>query len=254
MNRTLAPLLRKCVLVFFDDILIYSRTYEQHLEHLKQVLSLLAENEWKVKASKCSFQQPTVHYLGHVISAAGVATDEEKIATIRDWPRPLDVKQLRSVLGMFGYYRKFIAGYGSISLPLAELLRKHVPFIWTKETELAFQCLKKALILAPVLALPDFSCTFVIETDASDGGIGAVLMQRDHPLAFVSRALGPRNWALSTYEKEYMAILLAVEQWRPYLQFKEFVIKTDHASLTHLSDQRLHTPWQQKVLSKLMGM
>lgn len=102
--------------------------------------------------------------------------------------------------------------------------------------------------------LPDFSCTFVIETDASDLGIGAVLMQRDHPLAFVSKALGPRNRGLSTYEKEYMAILLAVEQWRPYLQFKEFIIKTDHASLTHLVDQRLHTPWQHKVLSKLMGL
>lgn len=254
MNRTLAPLLRKCALVFFDDILIYSKSYEQHLDHLRQVLTLLAENEWKVKASKCAFAQRSVHYLGHVISEKGVATDEEKIATIKDWPRPMDVKQLRSVLGMTGYYRKFIDGYGSISQPLTQLLRKHVPFVWTQETELAFNCLKKALISAPVLALPDFSCTFVIETDASDVGIGAVLMQRDYPLAFVSKALGPRNRALSTYEKEYMAILLAVEQWRPYLQFREFVIKTDHASLTHLSDQRLHTPWQQKVLTKLMGL
>ena len=131
MNRTLAPLLQKCALVFFDDIFIYSISYDQHLDHLWQVLTLLAENEWKVKASKCSFAQPSVHYLVHVISAAGVATDEEKIATIRDWPRVVDVKQLRSVLGMMGYYRKFIAGYCSISQPLTQLLCKNVQFLWT---------------------------------------------------------------------------------------------------------------------------
>jgi hypothetical protein len=126
--------------------------------------------------------------------------------------------------------------------------------VWTTITELAFRTLKTSLITAPVLALPDFSCQFIVETDAIDLGIGAVLMQNNHPLAFVSKALGPRTRGLSTYEKEYMAILLAVEQWRAYLQHHEFLIKTDHASLAHLTDQRLHTQWQHKVLSKLMGM
>ncbi|XP_071684936.1 uncharacterized protein [Lolium perenne] len=166
-------------------------------------MTLAPDNQWKVKISKCSFAQPSIHYLGHVISASGVATDEAKIETVKEWPTP---------------------------------------------------SLKKALIAAPVLALPDFSAVFVVETDACDTGIGAVLMQKDHPLAFVSKALGPRSKGLSTYEKEYMAILLAVQQWRAYLQHKEFIIRTDHASLTHLTDQRLHTPWQHKVLSKLMGM
>lgn len=114
--------------------------------------------------------------------------------------------------------------------------------------------LKQALISAPVLALPDFSKTFVIETDACDVGIGAVLMQEGHPLAYVSKALGPRNQSPSVYEKECLAILLAIEQWRSYLQVKEFIIRTDQKSLSHLDDQRLHTEWQQKALTKMMGL
>jgi hypothetical protein len=127
-------------------------------------------------------------------------------------------------------------------------------FIWTEDTETAFQVLKSALISAPVLALPNFSLQFTIDTDACDVGIGAVLSQQGHPLAYVSRALGPRNRTLSVYEKEYLAILLAVQQWRSYLQVGEFIIRTDHKSLTHLTDQRLHTEWQQKALTKLMGL
>ena len=167
---------------------------------------------------------------------------------------PLDAKQLRSVLGMTGFYRKYVKGYASISRPLTQLLHKNTPFIWTSECQLAFETLKSALITTPVLALPDFTCQFVVETDACDAGIGAVLLQKEHPLAFVSKALGPRNRGLSTYEKEYMAILLAVDQWRSYLQHDEFLIRTDHASLAHLTDQRLHTPWQHKVYTKLMGL
>jgi hypothetical protein len=134
------------------------------------------------------------------------------------------------------------------------LLRKGVHFLWTSDTEVAFQTLKRALITAPVLALPSFTEQFVIETDACDVGIGAVLSQSGHPLAYVSRALGPRNKGLSVYEKEYLAILLAVQQWRPYLQAGEFIIRTDHKSLSHLADQQVHTEWQQKVLTKLMGL
>lgn len=189
-----------------------------------------------------------------MISADGVATDETKIDSVRSWPRPSNLKELRGFLGLSGYYRKFIRHYAIISNPLTSLLKKGAVFVWTDAQETAFQVLKEALYSAPVLALPDFALPFVVETDACDVGIGAVLSQKGHPIAFVSRALVPRNRGLSVYEKEYLAILLAVQQWRPYLQLREFVIKTDHKSLTHLTDQCLHTDWQQKALTKLMGL
>jgi hypothetical protein len=254
MNATLAPVLRKFALVFFDDILIYSKNYSDHLHHLETVLQILQRDQWQVKLSKCAFAQEQVHYLGRVISATGVATDPAKIQSVESWPVPQNLKELRGFLGLTGYYRKFIKHYAIISQPLTQLLRKGVHFLWTSDTEVAFQTLKRALITAPVLALPSFTEQFVIETDACDVGIGAVLSQSGHPLAYVSRALGPRNKGLSVYEKEYLAILLAVQQWRPYLQAGEFIIRTDHKSLSHLADQQVHTEWQQKVLTKLMGL
>jgi hypothetical protein len=254
MNASLAPVLRKFALVFFDDILIYSVTYEDHLKHVEQVLSILRKDQWQVKLSKCAFAQEKISYLGHVISACGVATDDSKIESIRTWPVPTNLKELRGFLGITGYYRKFIRHYAIISQPLTALLKKGSLYVWTDSTETAFQTLKSALMTAPVLALPDYKLQFVVETDACDIGIGAVLSQNGHPLAYVSKSLGPRNRTLSVYEKEYLAILLAVEQWRSYLQMGEFVIRTDHKSLTHLDDQRLHTDWQQKALTKLMGL
>ena len=141
-----------------------------------------------------------------------------------------------------------------IAKPLTELLRKHTIFHWTAAHEESFQALKQSLVSAPVLALPDYSKPFCIETDASAVGIGAVLTQNGHPLAYISRALGPKSRGLSTYEKEYLAVILAVQQWRQYLQFTEFTIYTDQQSLVQLTDQRLHTSWQQKLFTKLLGL
>jgi hypothetical protein len=180
--------------------------------------------------------------------------DASKIDSVRNWPRPGNLKELRGFLGLSGYYRKFIRHYAILSQPLTALLRKGTLFVWTPDQDKAFQVLKDALSSAPVLALPDFNVPFVVETDACDVGVGDVLSQKGHPVAFVSRALGPRNRGLSVYEKEYLAILLAIQQWRPYLQLREFVILTDHKSLVHLTDQRLHTEWQRKALTKLMGL
>jgi hypothetical protein len=217
MNKTLSPVLRKSALVFFDDILVYSSSYEDHLIHLEQVLSLLSEQKWRVKASKCEFAQRSINNLGHVISSAGVSTDDSKIRDVREWPVSTDLKQLRGFLCLSGYYRKFVRNYGALSRPLSNLLRKNTPFVWTCETQASLQALKDALVSAPVLALPNFSKEFVVETDASNTRMGAVLLQGDHPIAFVSKPLGPRTRGLSTYEKEYLTILLAVEKWRCYL-------------------------------------
>jgi hypothetical protein len=126
--------------------------------------------------------------------------------------------------------------------------------VWTYEHDIAFQTWKKALIEGPVLALPNFAKTFSIETNASGGGVGAILMLDQHSIAYISMSLGPKFQGLSTYEKEYVVVLLAAEQWRSYLQLGEFTIVTYHKSLLHLNEQRLHTPWQQKVFTKLLGL
>jgi hypothetical protein len=254
MNVTLSPRLRKFVIVFFDDILVYSATYEDHLKHLRLVFEWLHNDQWKLKKTKCSFAQRSITYLGHIVSSQGVATDASKVQVIVDWPVPANVKELRSFLGLAGYYRKFVKHFGIIARPLTNLLKKNALFLWTPDHAAAFSTLKTALSSAPVLALPNFDLPFAIETDACATGVGAVLMQQGHPLAFISKALGPKNRGLSTYEKEYLAIVVAIDQWRHYLLSGEFIIFTDQQSLIHLNEQRLHTPWQQKVFTKLLGL
>jgi hypothetical protein len=157
-------------------------------------------------------------------------------------------------LGLIGYYRKFIKGYGLISKPLPNLLKKYVPFVWTSATEAIFVALKEALVNAPVLEIPNFAKQFVLETNASEVGFGAVLMHEGHPMAYLSKPVCDKNKALSTYEKECMDIILAVDKWRFYLQHQEFLIKTDHKSLLHLTEQRIQTKLQQKALLKLMDL
>jgi hypothetical protein len=173
MNTTLVPLLRKCALVFFDDILVYSPSLESHLQ---QVFALLATDQWKIKRSKCSFAQNRVAYLGHVISSQGVSTDHSKIEAISAWPMPTNTKELRSFLGLAGYYMEFVRHFRIISQPLTYFLKKGILFIWTNDHQEAFDALKQALVSAPILALPNFSKPFIVETDACDDGVRALLM------------------------------------------------------------------------------
>jgi hypothetical protein len=157
MNSIFAPLLRKSVLVFMDGIPIYSKSLEEHEKHLTTVMQILKDNTLFIKKSKCSFAQQRLEYLGHVIGVQGVATDPSKIQAVKDWPTPTSVKQLRSFLGLAGYYRRFIRQYGVISRPLSDLLKKNILFQWTSVQQQAFEALKQALISAPVLSLPNFS-------------------------------------------------------------------------------------------------
>jgi hypothetical protein len=253
MNNIFSNMIRKCVLVFMDDILIYSPTLEDHLSHLQQVFQLLQANQLSVKLSKCSFAQESLDYLGHIISRHGVATDPTKVLAVQQWPVPKNGRQVRGFLGLTGYYRKFIQNYSLISRTLSDLLKKDQIFHWNYKEQQAFDFLKQKMLEAPVLALPDFSVPFTVETDACKRGVGAVLMQRGHALAYVSKALGPIAQTMSTYEKECLAILIAVDKWRSYLQHAPFTIITDHRSLFHLSDQKLTNEMQQKALVKLMG-
>lgn len=156
-------------------------------------------------------------------------------------------------MGLTGYYRRFIKGYEVISRPLTNLLKKGM-FHWDEKATEAFVQLKSAMSTAPVLSLPDYTIPFTIETDASDQGIGAVLMQKGRPLAFLSKGLSPKHQKLSTYEKELLSIVMATQKWYAYLQGNHFFIKTDHQSLKYLLKQRLSTLLQQKWLAKLMGL
>ncbi|CAN6472899.1 unnamed protein product [Victoria cruziana] len=188
MNDLFRRYLRKFVLVFFDDILVYSATLEEHARHLEVVLKVLRDNNLFAKQSKCTFGQTSIGYLGHIVDEQGVHADPEKLAAVADWPQPKDAKRLRGFLGLTGYYRRFIKGYGSIAAPLTQMLRRNA-FEWTDKSLEAFTHLKNALVSAPVLTLPNFTKIFVVETDACDVGVGAVLSQDGHPIAYMSKAL-----------------------------------------------------------------
>lgn len=252
MNTIFMPYLRKFILVFFDDILIFSQAMLEHVEHVSVALQVLQENQLVIKLSKCSFAKENIKYLGHVISARGVAVDNSKVQAIKEWPIPTTPKALRGFLGLTGYYRKFIKHYGIRAKPLTDLLRKD-SFRWSDKTTQTFERLKQCLMSPPVLSMPDFNKPFVVECDASGIGIGAVLLQDNKPIAFLSKALQGRNLNLSTYEKELLALLLATKKWSQYLLGRQFILKTDHQSLKYLLTQRLHAGIQEKWLAKLHG-
>lgn len=252
MNDVFRPCLRKFVLVFSDDILVYSGSKKEHIIHLQSVLSALASNSLVVNKKKCAFGKKEVAYLRHVVSGQGVAVDMEKILVVLDGKQPTNLKELRGFLGLTGYYRKFIRNYAQLALPLTEQLRKD-SFGWSSQATMAFEKLKQALIHPPVLILPNSRKTFVLETDASGYGLGAVLMQDGRLIVFFSKILGPRAQHKSIYKKELMAICLAVQKWRHYLLGRHFVVRTDQQSLRYLTQQTEIGADYQKWLSKLMG-
>lgn len=216
MNEVFRTFLRKFVLVFFDDILVYSKSEKELVTHLAMVLQTLEEHKLYVKFKKCEIGQREVAYLGQKISAMGVAADLDKIKAMSEWAQPKNLRELRGFLGLTGYYRKFIAHYSQIAHPLTLQLKKD-SFGWSKEATEAFERLKVAMVTAPVLTIPNFRLTFVVETDVSGYGVGAVLMQEQRPIAFFSRILGPRAHGKSIYEKEMIAMCLAVQKWKHYL-------------------------------------
>lgn len=169
------------------------------------------------------------------------------------WSVPTNVTELRAFLGLTGYYRRFVQGYGVLTKPLTNILWLK-QFAWSPATQIAFDKVKEAMTQTPVLALPNFQDTFTIETDACQDGIGAILMQHGQPIAYLSKALGEKQKALSIYEKEFLALIMAVERWRHYLQRNEFLIVTNHKSLAYLNEQNLHSEMQRKAMTRLMGL
>ena len=191
MNRVFRSYLDKFVVVFIDDILVYSNSNLEHEQHLRQVLLTLREHRLYAKLSKCEFWLKEVIFLGHVISAEGISVDPRKVEALMKWERPTNVTEIRSFLGLAGYYRRFMKGFSTIAIPMTRLTWKETRWEWTQECEESFQELKRRLTTAPILALPSGTERLVVYSDASKKGLGCVLMQHGKVIAYASRQLKP---------------------------------------------------------------
>ena len=251
MNHVLRAFIGKFVVVYFDDILIYSKNLDDHVAHVKSVLDVLRKEKLFANMKKCTFCTDQLVFLGFVISAQRIQVDEEKIRAIREWSTPTSIANVRSFHGLASFYRRFVKDFSTLAAPLTEVIKKNVGFKWGEEQEKAFQLLKQQLTNAHLLSLPNFNKTFEIECDASGIGIGAVLMQEGKPIAYFSEKLSGAVLNYPTYDKELYALVRALETWQHYLWPKEFVVHTDHESLKHLKGQqklnRRHARWMEFI-------
>ncbi|GBG86139.1 hypothetical protein CBR_g41043 [Chara braunii] len=220
MNQIFHDYLDKFVMVYLDDILTFSRTVEEHVAHSNKILSLLRQHKFKINGEKCEFGRTRILYLGHEISAEGLKPNGAKVASIHDWPRPQSVTEMRSFLGMTSYSRNFVKNYSIVAAPLTDLTRLDTPWEWTDSCETAFRHLKHALTHHEVLKLPDPDKPFIVTTNASQYGIGAVLAQQEgpklRPVKYMSKKMPSHKLAKSTYEKELYAIYKALTHRRHY--------------------------------------
>ena len=232
VNSVFKGLLGNGVHVYMDDILVCSKTLQEHLEKLRQIFLRLRDANLKVKLKKCSFVRKELIYLGHVISENGLQVNDKKIESIKDYPVPKNRKNVLQFLGVTGFYRNFIHSYSHIAYPLTSLLKKDVKFTWGNDQQTAFQKLKNALLKPPILQMPDFSNKFYVVTDASGYGIGGVLMQlvknKLHPIAFYSRKLKDRELTLSVTNKESLAIIDTLKHFKYIISGTDIVVLTDH--------------------------
>lgn len=228
-------------LVYLDDIIIFSHSFEEHLKDLKRVLTRLRKHNLKIQIDKTEFVQTELQFLGHVITPDGIKPNPEKIQAIQNFPVPTNEKEIKQFLGLTGYYRKLIKGYAKIASPISNMLRKtSIIDINNEDYQMAVTDLKSAITNEPVLKLPDFSKPFVLTTDASNIAIGGVLSQKfdgiEHPIAFSSRTLSPRETKSDTTEKEVLSVIWNVKHFRPYLYGRKFLIRTDHKPLKWLKE------------------
>ncbi|GJY88163.1 putative reverse transcriptase domain-containing protein [Tanacetum coccineum] len=234
MNRVYKPFLDKFVIVFIDDILIYSKNKKEHKEHLKAILELLKKYELYAKFSKCEFWLPKVQFLGHVIDSRGIHVDPVKIESIKYWESPKTPTEIQQFLGLVGYYQRFIEGFLKIAKSMTKITPKGVKFIWGDKQEAAFQLLKKKLCSAPIPALPEGSEDFIAYYDASIKDLSVVLMQREKVIVYASRQLKIHEKNYTTHDLELGAVVFALKIWRHYLYGTKCTVFTDHKSLQHI--------------------
>ncbi|KAJ9565224.1 hypothetical protein OSB04_001190 [Centaurea solstitialis] len=238
MNRVCRPFLDKSVIVFIDDILVYSKNEAEHERHLREVLNVLRDEKLYANFSKCEFWLHKVQFLGHVVSRDGIKVDPAKIEVMMSWKSPTNPFEIRSFLGLAGYYRRFIQDFSKIASALTVLTKKNAKFLWTEKQEEAFQTLKKKLCQAPILSLPDGSEDFMVYSDASKMGLGCVLMQRGKVISYASRQLKDHERNYPVHDLELAAVVFALKLWRHYLYGTKCTLFTDHKSLQHIFDQK----------------
>ncbi|KAG1225834.1 hypothetical protein G6F67_009193 [Rhizopus microsporus] len=260
MNQVLQDYVDKFVLVYLDDILIFSKTEEEHRKHLRLVLEKLRENKLYANPKKCTFNKSEVEFLGYRVSAKGVLPSASKVKAIQEWPRPSNVQEVRQFVGLCSHYRRFIPGFSTVATPLTDLTKgtgaKKRPIQWSKDCQVAFDKLKQLMSSAPVLQAPDLSRQFIIETDASDFGVGAVLLQKDdhgllHPIAFESKKLSSAERGYPPQERELIGILHALRTWRCFIDGSDYLVYTDHNPLQYLRSQKKPTPRLVRWLSEI---
>ncbi|CAD6236937.1 GSCOCG00012487001-RA-CDS [Cotesia congregata] len=239
MNKVLMGMIGRGAFVYMDDIVIYSETFEEHVTRVEKLFDRLRKAGLQLQPDKCHLFRKEIDYLGHIISADGVRPDPKKTDAVKKFPVPNSFKKVREFLGLTGYYRRFIDNYAKISKPLTSLLQKDATFEWGEKQAEAFETLKNKLIQTPILQFPDFSREFIITTDACDYGIGACLSQgeinKDKPVSYASRLLNSAERNYSTIEKEMLAIIYAVNKFRPYIYGSQFTLVTDHRPLTWIN-------------------
>jgi hypothetical protein len=228
MNSIFHPYLRKFVIVYLDDILIYSWTEEEHKAYVRLVLDVLRREKFYVCKVKSTFAAKEIKFLGHIVNSEGICPDPKKVEVVQNWPVPKNVHEVRSFLGLANYFRKFISHYSEVAAPLTNLTKKSHVWAWTGKCQEAFEKLKHLLAEAPLLRTPDESKIYRVVTDASDIGLGGVLLQEGHPIAYESRKLNSAEQNYTTTERKMLAVVHALRVWRCYLEGVYFEVETDY--------------------------
>lgn len=248
MNDIFKDLLGVCIVIYLDDILIFSEHPSEHEGHVREVLRRLREHDLFLKPEKCRFNQSEVEYLGLIVGEGRVEMDKGKVSAVLDWPTPKKVKDIQAFLGFANFYRRFIGDFSKTVRPMTELLRKDTKWVWGQRQQEAFDELKRCFTTAPILAMPDLEKPFVLECDASDFATGAVLSQvggdgQVHPIAFYSKSLNDAERNYEIYDKELLVIVRALGEWRHYLEGAKHPVDivSDHKNLLYFSDSRTLT-------------
>lgn len=234
MDTVLRDLIGTVCFVYLDDIIVFGNSIQEHNKNLITLFERLRNTGLKLQPDKCEFLRPELEFLGHIITKDGVKPNPNKINTIKNFKQPKNLTEVKSFLGLGGYYRKFIKHFSTIAKPLTNLTKDDQPFNWSPECEKSFRTIQDRLCTATVLKYPDFQEESVLTTDASNVGLGAILSQKGHPVCYISRTLNKPELNYTTSEKELLAIVWAVRRQRQYLLGKKFKVETDHKAFKWL--------------------